>query len=211
MGGGGSFPFGAPISPWSASSPASPAGPCHPGLPPFAAVLVPVFSLSSCGALVCFVHGCFFFFPTARRPSLPVARRYVLCPPPMSPRHLLAVLAPFLGGWGSRGWGGGAPSLSFLRRKHVASTAQARGAALVPLLGRGACRVAPVVALPTLRSLPQCPPPLCPREGGPLSATPFLHPPPLGGRRCVCVGGGGGGLVVFPSLHACHRHDASTA
>ena len=30
----------------------------------------------------------------------------------------------------------------------------------------------------------------------------------LGGAE-VCVGGGG--LVVFPSLHACRRHDASTA
>ena len=40
---------------------------------------------------------------------------------------------------------------------------------------------------------PRCPPilPLFPREGGPLSAPPFLHPPPLGGRRRV---GGGGGL-----------------
>ena len=40
---------------------------------------------------------------------------------------------------------------------------------------------------------PRCLPffPLCPREGGPLSAPPFLHPPPLGGRRRV---GGGGGL-----------------
>ena len=57
---------------------------------------------------------------------------------------------------------------------------------------------------------PRCLPilPLCPREGGPLSAPPFLHSPPLGGRRCV---GGVGGLVVFPSLHTCRRHDASTA
>ena len=39
---------------------------------------------------------------------------------------------------------------------------------------------------------PRCPPivPICPREGGPLSAPPFLHPPPLGGRRCVLGGGG---------------------
>ena len=35
--------------------------------------------------------------------------------------------------------------------------------------------------------------PLCPREGGPLSAPPFLHPPPLGGRRRV----GGGGALMF--------------
>ena len=44
-------------------------------------------------------------------------------PPPMSPRRLLAVLTPFLGGWGRRGWGGGGSSLSVLWRKHVASTA----------------------------------------------------------------------------------------
>ena len=44
---------------------------------------------------------------------------------------------------------------------------------------------------------PRCLPilPLCPREGGPLSAPPFLHPPPLGGRRRV---GGGGGACRFP-------------
>ena len=45
-------------------------------------------------------------------------------------------------------------------------------------------------------------------RGGALSAPPYLHPPPLEGRRCVC---GGGCLVVIPSLHACRRHDASTA
>ena len=40
---------------------------------------------------------------------------------------------------------------------------------------------------------PRCSPtlPLCPREGRPLSAPPFLHPPPLGGQRCVWGGGGG--------------------
>ena len=118
---------------------------------------------------------------------------------------------------------GGAPSLPFLRRKHVAGTALARGAALVLLLGSGARRVAPVFALPTLRCSPGAPPagastapaslghgrvvrpapsprrppflPLCPREEGPLSAPPFLHPPPLGGRRRV---GGGGGACRFP-------------
>ena len=49
-------------------------------------------------------------------------------PPPMSPRRLLAVLTPFLGGWGRRGWGvGGRPrclssrvSTSQARRKHEA-------------------------------------------------------------------------------------------
>ena len=43
---------------------------------------------------------------------------------------------------------------------------------------------------------PRRPPflPLCPREGGPLSAPPFQHPPPLGERRGV----GGGGASHFP-------------
>ena len=96
--------------------------------------------------------------------------------------------------------------------------------------------MAPVVALPTLRLHPRWPPrwgfhgacflraqscgpsrtlsPLPPHlaalssGGRGLSAPPYLHPPPLGGWRCV---GGGGDLVVTPSLHACRRHDASTA
>ena len=41
------------------------------------------------------------------------------------------------------------------RRRHNASMAQARGAALVPLQGGGACRVSPVVAPPTLRAHPR--------------------------------------------------------
>ena len=201
--GGGGFPFGAPIPPRSGTSPASLAGPCRPGLPPYVAVLVPVFSLSSPGALVCFVLCFFFCVSTARRPSLPLARRSVLCPPPpMSPRRLLAVLAPFLGGWGRRGWGGGASSLSVLWRKHVASTAQARGAALVPLQGGGACRVAPVVALPTLRSHPRCPP----RWG--LHGACFLRARSCGPSRTLsplpphlaALSSGGGGGLVRPSL-----------
>ena len=156
----------------------------------------------------------------------PLPPPHVPSPPPRCPR-------PFPGWVGERGvGGGGAPSPSVLWGKHFASTAQARGAALVPLQGGGACRVAPIVPLPTLRSHPRCPPrwglhgacflqarscgpsrtltPLPPHlaalssgEGGALSAPPFLHPPPLGGR--------GGGNVLFPSLHACRRHDASTA
>ena len=49
---------------------------------------------------------------------------------------------------------------------------------------------------------PRCLPilPLCPREGGPLSAPPFLHPPPLGGRRRV---GGREGALSF-SLRCSH-------
>ena len=101
--------------------------------------------------------------------------------------------------------GGGAPSLSVLWRKHVASTAQARGAALVPLQGGGACRVAPVVALPTLRSHPRCPPRwglrgacfLRARSCGP-SHTLSPLPPHL----AALSSGGGGGGAVRPSLPA---------
>ena len=127
---------------------------------------------------------------------------------------------------------GGAPSLPFLRRKHVAGTALARGAALVLLLGSGARRVAPVFALPTPRSLPRCPPrrglhgacfpwarscgpsrtltpppPLLAAlsSGGGAAVRPSLPTPPtLGGAEAR---GGGGGLVAFPSSLSCHRHE----
>ena len=92
--------------------------------------------------------------------------------------------SPTLGGARVCG-GGGAPMSSSLRSTHDASMAQARGAALVPQQGGGACRVSPVVAPPTLRA----------------------HPRGGGG---VWGGGGGGALVAVPSLHACRRHDAST-
>ena len=221
MGRGGGFPFGAPISPWSGSSPASPAGPCHPGPPPFAAVLVPVFSLSSSGALVCFVRGCFFFYycfsPLVARPfPWHVGLSSVPPPCPLATPSLSSPLSLVGGGVGSGG--GGAPSLSFFRRVHVAGTALARGAALVPLLGSGACRVAPVVALPTLRSLPRCPPrwglhgacflrarscgpsrtlsPLPPHlaalsSGGGAAVRPSLPSSPTLGGAGVCGGGGG--------------------
>ena len=157
------------------------------------------------------------------------ASRYRHPPCPLAFPSLPSPLS--LVGVGVGGGEGGAPSLPFLRRKHVAGTALALGAALVLLLGSGARREAPVFALPTLRSLPRCPLrrglhgacfpwarscgpsrtlsppppfwPLCSREGGALSAPPFLYPPPLGGRRRV----GGGGLVVFPSSLSCHRHE----
>ena len=118
------------------------------------------------------------------------------------------------------------PSLHACRR-HDASTAQARGAAPVPLQGGGACLVAPVVALPTLRSHPRWSPlwglygacslrarscgpsrtlsPLPPHPaalssggGAALFAPPYLHPPPLGGRRC------GGGVPLSSSLRSTH-------
>ena len=134
---GGVFSFGAPIPLWSGTSPASLAGRCRPGVPPYVAVLVPASSLSSPGTLVCFVLCFFFFVSTARRPSLPPARRSVLCPPPC-PLAVSSLSSPlsWVGG-GEGGAGGGASSLSVLWRKHVASRAQARGAALVPLQGGG--------------------------------------------------------------------------
>ena len=59
---------------------------------------------------------------------------------------------------------------------------------------------------PSLRCLPTLP--LCPRGGGGAVRLSLPSSPTLGGAE-VCVGGGG--LVVIPSLHACRRHDASTA
>ena len=49
-----------------------------------------------------------FFFYLHRSPLVSPPGVYVCpLPPPMSPHCLLAVLAPFLGGWRRRGWGGG--------------------------------------------------------------------------------------------------------
>ena len=126
---------GAPKPQRSGTSPASFAGSCHPappprssrcwslppsfrpqGRPPFPrplpCFLAPAMSrlpLLSAPDLACWcpLLFFFFFFFFARFSSLPPAFRYVLCPPPMSPRCLLAVLALFLGGWRRRGRGGG--------------------------------------------------------------------------------------------------------
>ena len=241
--GGGVFPFGAPIPPRSGTSPASLAGPCRRP-PPVRRGLGPcLFAFFPWRVgLLCSL---FFFFasppPAARlspwRVGLSSAPPpHVPSPPPRCPR-------PFPGWVGEKGvgGGGGASSPSVLWRKHVASTAQARGAALVPLQGGGACRVAPVVALPTLRSYPRCPPPLglawrvlptgtvvwsVPHPlsaasppcrfvlggGGALSAPPYLHPPPLGGRRCVWRGGGLSSSLrcthVAGTTQARRRHEA---
>ena len=118
---------GAPKPLRSGTSPASLAGSCHPGLPPCAAVLVPASPLTSpgvspfplaalpgfcrvtsvsavrpcSGALACFVF--FFFLLLVSPPGVSVCP----LPLPMYPRRLLAVLAPFLGGRGRWGWGGG--------------------------------------------------------------------------------------------------------
>ena len=241
--GGGGFPFGDPISTWSGTSPASHAGPCHPGLPPFAAVLVPVFSLSSSGALVCFVRGCFFFClhrsPPVSSPGTsvcPLSPPHVPLPPPRCPRPF-----PWWVGEKGVGGGGGRPhcpssggSTSQARRRHEArhlSLCRGEGhAAWLPSSPFPPCVRSPgappagactarasfghgrvVRPAPSLRCLPTLP--LCPREGGPLSAPPFLHPPPLGGRRCV--GGGGGALSsslrcthVTGTTQARRRHEA---
>ena len=246
----------------SGTSPASFAGSCHPGpphvrcgvgrcLPAFFPRGVPL-SRAPCRAtwlLPCPVCPCclpllwgvgvlcFFFLPRPLATRLSPGVSVCPLPPPTSPRCLLAVLAPFLGGWRRRGWGEGASSLPVLWRKHVASRVQARGAALVPLQGGGGvpCGSRRRPSYPAFAP-PVPPPPGFARRvlstgtvvwsvphplsaasqacrfvlgggGGALSAPPYLHLPPLGGRRC----GGGGGLVVFPSLHACRRHDASTA
>ena len=260
---------GAPKPLRSGTSPASLAGSCHPGPPPFAAVLVHASPLSSPGfppfprpvprslvpavprpSLLSFpaVARCLaFFFPgralaTWRLHRLPPVSPpgVLVCPPPppMSPRCPLAVLAPFLGGW--RGGGrGGAPLLSVLWRMHVASTVQARGAALVPLRGGGlpcgplrrpsypvfappvvpplgACTArAPyghgrvVRPAPSLCCLPTLP--LCPRGARiPPPSTFFPHPWGGGG---VCVWGGGRPCClssVARMLQARCKHDAST-
>ena len=121
----------------------------------------------------------------------------------LSPRLLPVALASVLGGcgrWG-RGGGGGAPSLPFLRCKHVAGTALARGRALVLLLGCEARCVALVLALSTLRALPRCPP----RWRGGATARPSLPATPTLGGAEAC---GGGGLVVFLPLPSRRRHEA---
>ena len=112
------------------------------------------------------LHGACPPWARSSRPSVSPPRRGVpgggsAAPPSslLSPRHLPAALAPVLGGCGRWGrGGGGAPLLPFLRRKHVAGTALARGTALVLLLGCEARRVALAFALSTLRALPRCPP-----------------------------------------------------
>ena len=187
-----------------------------------------------------FLFFCFVFFLHLHRspPVSPPGTSDCPLPHPHVPSLSPRCPRPFLGWVEEKGvGGGGGGSLSVLWRKHVASTVQAPGAALVPLQGGGlavwlpSSPFLPCVCTPgappagactarasfghgrvvrpasSLRCLPTLP--LCPRGGGgALSAPPFLHPPPSGG---VGVRGGGGGLVVFPSLHACLRHDASTA
>ena len=180
------------------------------------------------------LHGACFLRARSCGPSR------TLCP---LPPHLAALssggggtVRPSLPSSPTLGWaevcvGGGGivvfPSLHACRR-HNASTSQARGAAPVPLQGGGACLVASVVALSTLRSHPRWSPrwglhgacPLRARPWGPsctLSPLPphpaalssggggAFHPPLpaspiLGGLQCV----GGGGAPMSSSLRSTH-------
>ena len=243
---------GAPKPLRSGTSPASLAGSCHPppprslrcwslpprflpqGCPPFPRPLprslvraVSRPSLLSVPALAPWFAAFFFCglrllgVSSARRPSLPPAFRSVLCPPPC-PLAVSSLSSPLSSaGGGEGGGGGGRPrclpsgvSTSRARCRHEARHCR----------GGGACRVAPVVALPTLRSHPRWSPrwglygacslrarscgpsrtlsPLPPHPaalssgGVRFSPSPTFIPHPWWGRRCV---GGGGGLVVFPS------------
>ena len=127
--------------------------------------------------------------------GLPPATVFPLAPSP-SPR------CPRLFPWWvwEVGAGGGAPSLPFLRRKHNAGTALARGTALVLLLGCAARCVAPVFALPTLCALPRSPP-----RWGQLGACAFgarlsRTLSPLPPHRAALSSGGG--AAVRPSIPA---------
>ena len=137
-------------------------------------------------------------------------------------------------------WGGGACLLPFVARMSQARREHGAGMrrGTCPSAGGGACLVAPVVALPTLRLHPwwsprlglhgacslrarSCGPsrtlsPMPPHPAalssgwGALFAPPYLHPPPLGGRRCV----GGVGPCRLPFVartpQARRKHGAHT-
>ena len=129
------------------------------------------------------------------------------CPPPCP----LAVSLPsssfsWVGG-GVGGGGGGASSLSALLRKHVVSTAQARGAALVAPLGGGGllCGSRRHPTLPAVA--PPVVPPLGPaRRVLPLGTVVWFVPPSRSSASPPCrgvLGGGGGGPLpptVFPHV-----------
>ena len=149
---------------------------------------------------------CFFFAAWRLHHSPPVSPPGVsvcpLPPPPMSPRRLLADLAPFLDGWGRRGWGGASP-LPVLWRKHVASTAQARGAAPVPLQGGGGGLPCGSRRRPSYPAFaPPVPPPLgLARRVLPTGTVVWSGPHPLPAASPPCrfvLGGGGGGRFPPP-------------
>ena len=201
--GGGVIPFGAPIPPRSGTSPASLAGPCRPGLPPFVAVLFPASSLSSPGALVCFVL-CFFFLRLHRPPpvSPPGASVFPL-PPPHVPSPSPSCPRPFPGRVGEKAVrGGGRPrypssgvSTSQARRRH-----EARHLSLC----RGGGRA---VWLPSSPFLPCVRTPGAPPAGACTARASYGHGRvvrPAPSLRCfptlpLCSRGGGGG-AVRPSL-----------
>ena len=144
-----SLRWGGGVAVWPPSSPYPSCG-CTPGGPP----------VGACTARAPLGHGRLAplsLHPAAASPGggPPPATVIPLVPSP-SPRcpRLCPWWVREVGAWG----GGGAPSLPFLRRKHVAGTALARGTALVLLLGCEARRVALAFALSTLRALPRCPP-----------------------------------------------------
>ena len=201
-GGGGWFPLSGPHTPQVGYFTSVSCGPMSPRPPPVRRRIGPcllAFFPWRVG-LLCSL----FFFSTARCPSLPLTRRSVLCPPRMSPRRLLAVLAPFLGGWGRRGWGkGGRPRCP----SSGVSTSQARcrheAQHLSLCRGPGGCRVAPVVALPTLRSDPRGPPLLgLARRVLPMGTIAWSVPHPLSAASTPCRFVLGGGGAVRPSLPA---------
>ena len=201
-------------------SPRPPAVRCGPCLPAFFPRRV--------GLLCFFLFGCLASPPLVAR--LPSRRVGLSSAPPPCPLAVSSLSSPlFWVGGGEGGGGGGASSLSVLWRKHVASTAQARGAALVPLQGGGGLAVwlpslpflpcvrtpgAPPVGACTARasyghsrvvrpaSSLRCLPtlPLCPRGGGRVRP-PLPSSPTLGGG-VVCGGGGGGPLPS--SLRSTH-------
>ena len=213
--GGGGVAVWLPLSPYPFCG-------CTPGGPP----------VGACTARAPLGHGRVdrSALSSLRLPTLPrCPRGGVRRPLPsslMPPRLLPVTLACSLGGCGRWGRGGGGRprcpssgvSTSQARHWHVArhlSFCWGVGHAAWPpsspcplcVRSPGAPPAGARSALATLgrgRAVcpapsPRCPPivPLCPREGGPLSAPPFLYPPPLGGRRHVGGGGGGGGGLSF--------------
>ena len=180
---------------------------------------------------------CFFFLPLAARLSPWHVGLSSAPPPPPCPLATSSLSSPLSWVGGGEGGGGGGPrcpssavSTSQARRRHEARhLSLCRGGGGLPCSFRRrpsypafappvppplglARRVLPTgtvvwsVPHPLFRCLPTLP--LCPRGGGgrcpPLPS--FISHPWGGGGVW-----GGGGLVVFPSLHACRRHDASTA
>ena len=195
----------------------------HPTLPAVAPSAVPPFPLGSLWARSCGSSRTLVRLPphsaaasSGGGPLPATVTPLVPSPSPRCPR-------PFPWWVWELGVGrGGAPSLPFLWRKHVAGTALAHGAALVLLLGSGARLVAPVIPPPTLRPLPRCPPrwglhgacfpwarscspsrtlsPLPPHlaalsSGGEAAVRPSLPASPTLGGAEVC---GGGGACRFP-------------